>query len=195
MPWEKQFDRTEALDRAQRILWKTGYQKSSLTMLLRGMGIQRGSFYATFKSKHHVLVEALHRYIAWRFGTFEALAAKHPPLEAIRRHLDDVLAESTGDERFMGCFLVNCATELAPRDRAVRDIVDATLRAHAAFLQSLLDRAKQRGELRKNLDTEARAAALLGLVMGMRVFARGGLPAGTIRALRRQAEALLSNDA
>lgn len=195
MPWEKQFDRTEALNRAQHILWKTGYQKSSLSVLLRGMGIQRGSFYATFKSKHQVLIEALQLYIAWRFDTFQSLAAKYPPLEAIRRHLDEVLEESTGEERFMGCFLVNCATELSPRDRTVREIVDKTLRAHAAFLQSLLDRAKHRGELRKNLDTEARAAALLGVVMGMRVFARGGLPAATIRSLRRQAEALLSNDA
>jgi hypothetical protein len=31
MPWEKQFDRSDAVRRAQRVFWKTGYEKSSLT--------------------------------------------------------------------------------------------------------------------------------------------------------------------
>jgi len=112
MPWEKQFDRAHALERALRVFWKAGYEKSSMTVLLRGMGVQKGSFYATFGSKHKVLVEALHLYIKQRFDSFLALSAGRPPLGALRRHLDEVARESTGPDRVMGCFLVNCATEL-----------------------------------------------------------------------------------
>lgn len=192
MPWEKQFDRTEALQRATRVLWKIGYEHSSMSVLLKGMGIQKGSFYATFKSKHRLLIEALQLYIAQRFESFQHLAARMPPLAALRRHLDEVVQESIGQERHMGCFLVNCATEIAPRDRVVRDIVDKTLRAHAGFYQSLLEQAKQEGTLPANFDAAARATALLGLVLGMRVLARGGASADTIRAIRQQAETLLA---
>lgn len=192
MPWEKQFDRTHALQRALRVFWKTGYEKSSLTVLLRAMGVQKGSFYATFGSKHKVLVEALDLYIKQRFDSFLAVSAGRPPLAALRRHLDDVLRESTGSDRAMGCFLVNCATELAPRDRAIGEIVATTLRAHAQFYQSLLDQAKDQGALRNTTDTQTAASALLGLVLGMRVCARGGASMETLQALRRQADALIA---
>jgi len=192
MPWEKQFDRAHALERALRVFWKAGYEKSSMTVLLRGMGVQKGSFYATFGSKHKALVEALHLYIKQRFDSFLALSAGRPPLGALRRHLDEVARESTGPDRVMGCFLVNCATELAPRDREIREIVATTLRAHTQFYQSLLDQAKEQGALPNTMDTQATASALLGLVLGMRVCARGGASAETLRALRHQADALIA---
>src|SRR5262245_35472896 len=192
MPWEKQFDRAQALQRAQRMFWKTGYEKSSLSVLLRAMGIQKGSFYATFRSKHKVLVEALQLYIQQRFESFLALKANQPPLVALRRHLDEVLRESTGPDRFLGCFLVNCATELAPKNREVREIVSTTLRAHTQFYESLLEEAKTQGTLPHTVETAATASALLALVLGMRVCARGGATPDTLRALRRHADGLIS---
>ncbi len=145
---------------------RPGTQKSSLNILLKGMGIQKGSFYATFGSKHKVLVEALQLYIQERSDSFLALKAGVPPLTALRRHLDEVLRESIGPDRFMGCFLVNCATELAPKDRAVREIVSTTLRAHARFYESLLEEAKAQGVLAPAVDSVATASALLGLGTG-----------------------------
>ena len=43
--------RDEALKRAGRLFWRRGYEKSSMTALLKAMGIQKGSFYATFGGK------------------------------------------------------------------------------------------------------------------------------------------------
>jgi TetR/AcrR family transcriptional repressor of nem operon len=192
MPWEKQFDRSRALERALRVFWKTGYEKSSMSVLLKGMGVQKGSFYATYGSKHKVLVEALHLYVKQRFDAFLAVSAGRPPLAALRKHLDEVLRESIGSDRFMGCFLVNCATELAPRDKEIREIVAVTLRAHAQFYESLLDKAQEEGALPKGMDTSTTASALLGLVLGMRVCARGGASAEALQALRRQAGALIA---
>ena len=52
MPSTKQFDVEEALDRAVDTFWEHGYQATSMCTLLAEMGIQKGSFYATFSSKH-----------------------------------------------------------------------------------------------------------------------------------------------
>jgi TetR/AcrR family transcriptional repressor of nem operon len=191
MPWEKQFDRDAALKRALQVFWKRGYGTSSMDVLLKGMGIQKGSFYATFRSKHHLLVEALELYVRQRFEGIDAKSRQRSPLATLRRHLDDVVRESSGTQRFMGCFLVNCALELAPRDRAVRDIVERALDTHAKIYAALLADARTRRELPAAVDVNARASALLGLVLGMRVLARGGMPATAIAALRAHAEALL----
>jgi TetR/AcrR family transcriptional repressor of nem operon len=193
MPWEKQFERSDALQRALRVFWQRGYENSSLSLLLRGMGIRKGSFYATFDSKHALFVEVLNLYIRQRFEAFEALRAGRSSLDALRRHLDDVLRESTGPERFLGCFLVNCATERAPVDREVREIVATTLRAHAKFYESLLEDAKARRLLPASIDVPTTGSALLGLVIAMRVCARGGTSADTLTAFRQQAEALITS--
>ena len=192
MPWEKQFDRAVALDRAERVFRKFGYERSSMSVLLKGMGIQKGSFYATFGSKHKILLETLALYIQRRFDSFQAVTVGRSPLEALRQHLDEVYEESVGPDRGLGCFLVNCATELAPRDREVRTLIARTLKAHAAFYESLLNAAKIREELPEDYDAAQTADALLGLVLGMRVFARGGASTTQLHSLRRQADALIA---
>jgi TetR/AcrR family transcriptional repressor of nem operon len=191
MPWEKQFERGDALQRALRVFWRRGYEKSSLSLLLRGMGIRKGSFYATFGSKHALFVEVLKLYIQQRFESFQALRVRHSPLEALRRHLDDVQRECTGADRFLGCFMVNCATELAPVDREVRESVATTLVAHAKFYESLLHDAQTQRALPTSRDVSTTASALLGLVIAMRVCARGGASVASLTAFRHQAEALI----
>jgi AcrR family transcriptional regulator len=193
VPWEKQFDRDDALQRAQRVFWKSGYERSSMNMLLKGMGIQKGSFYATFRSKHHVLVETLQLYIDQRFASFRALSAKAPPLVALRRHLDEVVEESTGPDRFMGCFLVNCATELAPEepgDSGHRD-------EDAAGARRLLSVAAGTGEGTRRSPAGFRYGgtehgATRDRPRHARVRQREGPRPGTIRTLRQQAEMILA---
>jgi TetR/AcrR family transcriptional repressor of nem operon len=193
MPWEKQFDRDQALERAETVFWKRGYDNSSMEALLKGMGIQKGSFYATFRGKHEILMETLNLYVRRRFEMFKKLQQENAPLVALRRHLDNVFEESTGTRRSMGCFLVNSALELAPRDPAVRKVAANALHAHTEFLRELLDEAKRRGELSEDYDSGTRASALVGVVLGMRVMARAGMPAATIQALRQEAETLLAS--
>jgi|SRR5579872_4786160 len=112
MPWVKQFDRDEVLERAEQAFWVGGYEATSLETLLDRMGIQKGSFYATFKSKHRVLIESLNRYIQERYSGFDELAAKYPPLVALERHFNEILRECCGADGDRGCFLVNIALEL-----------------------------------------------------------------------------------
>jgi TetR/AcrR family transcriptional repressor of nem operon len=192
MPWEKQFDRDEALDRAVRTFWKRGYEGCSMNVLLKGMGIQKGSFYATYHGKHRVLIEALRRYADQRLEEFRRQTEGQSPLAGLRRHLDSVLAESVGPESRMGCLMVNSALELAPQDAAVRALVEKTWGAHREFYRRVLDAAKAAGELPPDYDTGARSSALLAIVLGIRVLARGGAPAATIRAARQEADALLA---
>ena len=57
-----EFDYTDALERATRLFWKTGYSNTSLRDLLRQMGIGEGSFYNTLKSKKNAYLECLKHY-------------------------------------------------------------------------------------------------------------------------------------
>jgi TetR/AcrR family transcriptional repressor of nem operon len=59
-----EFDYTNAVDKATRVFWKTGYAGTRLRDLLRSMSIGEGSFYNTLKSKKHAYLESLKRYNA-----------------------------------------------------------------------------------------------------------------------------------
>ena len=82
MPWEKQFDQNETLELAMRAFWSGGYEGTSMTELLESMGIQKGSFYATYGSKHQVLIDALEAYVQDRFERFEAILDEPSPRTA-----------------------------------------------------------------------------------------------------------------
>lgn len=191
MPWQKQFDRDEVLDRAKETFWSSGYEGVSMDVLLSRMGIQKGSFYATYGSKHDVLLESLQRYIGERFSSFDSLSRSQPPLEALAMHLREVFDESTGRQPDRGCFLVNAATELAPSDPAVQGLVRRALKAHRDFYRRLLASARETHELPTDFDIEATADGLLAIVLGMRVMARAGIPKAVLESSYRQALRLI----
>jgi len=64
MPRTLEFDLENALGKAMRLFWKSGYAGTSLRDLLKSMGIGEGSFYNTLKSKKHAYLESLKRYNA-----------------------------------------------------------------------------------------------------------------------------------
>ena len=191
MPWEKQFDKNEVLCRAERAFWSGGYEATSMADLLEQMGIQKGSFYATFGSKRRILLDALEAYIRNRFTAFGALTKEKSPCAALERHLRQLADEAAGPAGNWGCFVVNTALELAPRDEEVRALVQRTFDAHVKLYCTLLDAAKAKGEVNADLDSPQTAWGLHALVLGMRVLSRASMPRAAIYAVRDQALGLL----
>ncbi|MCH7554884.1 MAG: TetR family transcriptional regulator, partial [Proteobacteria bacterium] len=58
----REFDTTQALDRAMRVFWAQGYDATSLCDLLCAMGLSKSSLYETFGSKHELYLAALDHY-------------------------------------------------------------------------------------------------------------------------------------
>lgn len=191
MPWEKQFDKREVLDRAVRAFWAGGYEATSMTELLEQMGIQKGSFYATFGCKRQVLLDGLQTYTAEHFAALAALAREASPRAALERHLAEVTASVIGPDGSLGCFLVNTALELSSRDPEIQQIAQRTLATHEGFYRDLLAAARERGEVPAELDPEATARALLALVLGMRVLGRSAAASEVVESVRDQALGLL----
>lgn len=191
MPSQKQFDIEEVLDRAMEAFWESGYEGTSMTRLLDRMGIQKGSFYATFSSKHEVFLQAVDRYVRVRFSEFEDAMAGLAPRQAIERMFDSVQEECRYKSGSRGCFVVNAALELAPRDDAVGEVVRRTLKMHQEWIAELLVAGQEDGTITSTGDAASVAKALLGLIIAMRVYARAGMPASYAVALRSQAGGLL----
>ena len=191
MPSTKQFDVDEALARALEAFWEDGFRATSMTRLLGRMGIQKGSFYATFESKLDVFVTALESYVEQRFAEFDALAAERSPRAAIEGMFDFIVGECAGRDGGRGCLVLNTALEVAPMEERVGVIVRESLERHEKLLRDLVRRGQKQGEIRAAAKPARLARALLSQIIAMRVYARAGMPKAALESFRTQALELI----
>ena len=192
MPWQKQFDIDETLRKAGEAFWENGYEATSMTDLLAAMGIQKGSFYNAFGSKHAVYLDALEQYSQATLGQTRELIADMSALEALRTHFEAIREDCVGPTGHRGCMVVNCALEVAHQDERAREIVKKALGRHEGLLGELIRAGQAGGEIDPAIDADATAKVMMSIIMGMRVYSRSGSDPEATRTLADQAMRLVS---
>ena len=187
MPWTKQFDPQVAIGRAMEVFWQLGYEAASLNDLLQAMGIQKGSFYDTFGSKHELYLRALESYGTERLDAIVEMTAGKDPKKAIAQLMSLVKSESLGAEGNRSCFALNCILERAHNDPEALEIAHRTLRRHEGIFAGLIKRGQEAGTIPDSVDAKRVSKVLVGLSMAMRVYGKAQAPASTINALYWQA--------
>ena len=192
MPWEKQFDRDEALSKAMNAFWARGYDATSMQDLVDCMGVNRGSLYATFGDKRSLFIAALRRYDArYREAWVARLVATHGPRASITAAFDEAISAVLDDGSSDGCLLVNTALELSPHDKEISAIVDTGLSAMESFFRDRIEQGQAAGEIPQHLAPVDTARGLLSLFIGLRVLARARPDEPLLRSVANQANALL----
>ncbi len=192
MPWEKQYDRTEVVERAMQAFWAKGYEGTSVGDLVAATGINRGSLYTAYDGKRSLFIAALRHYDRHHRSDFlERLGCEHRPKDAIIA-VFDAAARGTGrDGRPAGCLLVNTALELSPHDPEIGALVQASFDEVELFFCSMLERARRDGTIRNAMPARKCAKALLGLFLGLRVLARSNADSSTLNAIAFQARTMM----
>ncbi len=148
MPWEKQFDTEEVLDRAMRAFWARGYEATSMQDLVDCTGVNRGSLYATYGDKHTLFLAALRMYDEKMRGKLLAdIEARYEPRDAVRQLFLVFAANVSESGGNRGCFLTNSALELAAHDPQVAKIVAHAQEEIEAFFARMIKQGKTRGEI------------------------------------------------
>ncbi|MEP2718861.1 TetR/AcrR family transcriptional regulator [Pseudophaeobacter sp.] len=186
------FDEETALDRAMNTFWRKGYETTSITDLTGAMEINKGSLYHSFGSKQELFVRVFLKYNqAYRRALLTRMSQYQNPEEAIAELFTEVLRQSLEDKERKGCFLVNTSLEMAHHTGEVQDLVHQGMSEFEAFFVEQLTRAKTQGAVSDDLDLTQVAKALLTLVVGMRVLARGVYGGGDLEMIRDQALRML----
>lgn len=161
----REFDVDAALDRALAVMWAKGYESASLDDLCDATGLGRSSLYAAFGDKRALYLKALARYEDGSAARIAAAFDGGPAREGLRRFLDGLIDSIVEGPGRRGCFIGNCAAELARLDRAAAARVRASLeRIEAAFRQAL--------EKQRVPDAGAVARFLTAAVQGLRLVGK-----------------------
>lgn len=169
----REFDLDIALERAMQVFWAKGYEAASLDDLCASTGLGRSSLYAAYGGKQALYLSTLERYEAAAIGRIEAaLSSRAAPLEGIAAFVDRIIDDIVAGPGRRGCFIGNCAAELARQDRTVAMHVRHSLeRVQNKFRDALL-RARDAGQLNKSADIDALAAFLMSGIQGLRLVGK-----------------------
>lgn len=108
MPRVKTFDVEEALNSAMELFWEKGYESTSISDLTQHLGIGKGSFYATFKSKENLFNQCIERYTNANIPFLDqALESAFDYKQGLRKLLEAYVDGLMNDHRRKGCFMAN----------------------------------------------------------------------------------------
>ncbi len=178
----KEFIPDEALDKAMHVFWHKGYEATSMEDLLEAMDLNRGSLYDTFGDKRELFIACMDRYcvgmVAHRLSTLDQPG---PALESLRKFFLAMLDTALSDPTRKGCLVANTAMELAPHETEIgKRVARALTEVEEAYFKVLV-RAKKQGELKKGQDPRALARYLTGMMQGVVVMYKAGMPAATLK--------------
>lgn len=169
----REFDVDAALERAMQAFWAKGYEATSLEDLCEATGLGRSSLYAAFGDKRELYLRALGRYedgAAERIAA--ALARPLPVRKAIAAFVDRLIEDIVAGPGRRGCFIGNCAAELARADRSAATRVRKSLERVEAAFRDALARAKAEGDIAASADVAALARFLTAGIQGLRLVGK-----------------------
>lgn len=169
----REFNAGIVLERAMQAFWAKGYEATSLDDLCAATGLSRSSLYASFGDKHALLLCALDRYEELSAARIaEALGRRMPVRKAIAALLNEFIDRIVAGPGRLGCFIGNCAAELARHDREAQARVRRSLARTEEQFRVSLERAQMRGELAPNTDARELARFLTSGIHGLRLVGK-----------------------
>jgi TetR/AcrR family transcriptional repressor of nem operon len=164
--------RTQVLTDAMKAFWRQGYNGTSIANLTDATGLQRGSIYAEFKSKRGLFEQTLEHYFSdLKIRRFSLLEGKRPPLERLRKFYTDIFEDQCDNQR-AGCLLVNTLLELPPDDKDIIARVSAMFKELQTLIEKVLLEAKNKNQIRADLDIKSLAKHLIVFLYGLRVYSK-----------------------
>jgi TetR/AcrR family transcriptional repressor of nem operon len=175
------FDPSAALTRAVELFASKGYSETSMEDIVKATGVSRYGLYGTFGNKRELFELALERF-ADSMGkqSFLRLLEPDASLEHIRRIFQERVKDMCCIKENKGCLFIHTAMELAPKDEDLRYVLQKFMKRMSKAFSVGLESAKERGEVRADVDVRAAGELLTSSMFGLAVLGRTGFDEATL---------------
>lgn len=166
-----EFDRTDVLEKAMNVFWRTGYSATSVTDLVNATKLKPGSLYGAFQSKRGLFLEVIDTYAARSLNRVSSVMEDaETPLKGIEQFFKCFCDDLVNDRLGKGCLMVNTMLELATEDDEIRERVGGYLSQVETYFTKALTQAQEQGLLDKQQSAEDLATYLMTNIWGLRVL-------------------------
>jgi TetR/AcrR family transcriptional repressor of nem operon len=178
------YDPDSVLDAAMLLFWELGYEATSMSELLRVMGLSKSSLYQRFGGKKELFLQCMARYCQRVEGRLqEQLDEADSALAFIRELLLHATIEAEDKKCRRGCLLMNTASEFAQQDSEIAGQVTLGFAGLRSILQLAVQRGQQEGEITPKQKASALAEYLLSNIAGIKTLVKGGFDDCQIRRI------------
>ena len=173
----REFDPSAALGKIVQLFSAKGYSDTSMEDIVQATGVSRYGLYNTFGNKRELFEQALERF-ADEMGRQSFLRMLEPDasLADVRRVFDERIDAMCSCEEPYGCMLSQTAMELAPHDAEIKGLLLRFLKRMSKAFAVGLEHARDKGEVRDDLDLRDGGDFLTGAMLSVVIMSRAGFP-------------------
>jgi TetR/AcrR family transcriptional repressor of nem operon len=177
----RKFDPSSALSSVVELFAAKGYSETSMEDIVQATGVSRYGLYGTFGNKRELFEQALERF-AEGMGkqSFLRLLEPDASVDHIRKIFDERVTDMCCLEENKGCLFIHTAMELAPQDEELRGVLQKFMKRMSKAFSVGLESAKERGEVRADVDVRAAGELLTSTMFGLAVLGRTGFDRATL---------------
>jgi len=167
--------RETILDAGLRVMFRSGYNGSSVRDIVAAAGAPQGSFTNHFRSKEAFACAVLDRYFSYvKELVSEALNdASLTPRARLRRYLDIITGKLEADQWSRGCLIGDFSLEASPHSELLRTRLEAIFQEWRTPFATCIAEAQAAGEIASQFDPVDLADFLLaswqGAILRMKV--------------------------
>lgn len=156
---------TQITDAARKLIIEHGCERTGIREIARAVGISEGDIYRHFKSKHDILSLLVDRIGHYLIADINAAGLdRGSPLESLdgllRSHISAI-------EQRRGVSFQVIAEIVGLGDRKLNGKVFETITAYVGRVREFLRSGIESGEVREDVDLDAAATLLFGMVQGL----------------------------
>jgi TetR/AcrR family transcriptional repressor of nem operon len=151
---------------AGRALRENGPEGVAVADVMKEAGLTHGGFYAHFKSKDALLVEALESVFASSKRKFLRAVEGLPPRHALATYIDFYVSPRHRDDRGNGCPITALNSDLPRQSKAVRAAFDGGVKSLVEGLEQRIRESGIEG------DAHALAASVISAMAGAVAISR-----------------------
>jgi len=169
-----------------------GYYHTSVDAILRRAGVKKGNLYFHFRTKEEIGY-AVVEWFAAQFGAlFTTTTSSEGSLRGQIHAFFGAMEQYHVDNRFQGgCPFGNLALEMGDNHPGIAAHVDTVFRYFEGAITRLVDQAKQRGEVRAEVNSEQLAQLILSTFEGATLITKVRKEITVFRHCREAIDALL----
>jgi TetR/AcrR family transcriptional repressor of nem operon len=193
-PTKGEITRNKVLKSAQRLFFLNGYHRTSVDDILRDSKVKKGNFYFHFKSKEALGYAVIDLYSAFfRENLNEMIQGNGTSIGKILSFFSKGEKHLAKNGCLIGCPFGNFALEMSDVHDGFRERVDQIFDEWAHQMNLVLREGKQKGEIRKEVDTKALSHLLVAVAEGATLLVKAKKNTSVYRACARSLRAMLEH--
>lgn len=157
--------RNQILATAAMVFARHGFNQARMDDIVKESGLSKGAIYWYFKSKDEIIIELVRRFFDRELHEWQALVTSDAPVCERLLHASRLLADELQHNRDLVPLMYEFYA-LAPRQEAVRQVLQSYIHSYRNILIALLQQGIERGEIRP-VDPAEAATALTALYEGL----------------------------